>query len=68
VPVDRELEDVGWFNREEVLAARAANPAAGWEVRAGSAGLILPPPIAIARFLLDRWLDGPPGDQARSSE
>jgi NAD+ diphosphatase len=44
---DHELEDVRWFSRDELEA-----------IRAGSVdGLGLPPPIAIARRLIDAWLD-----------
>jgi NAD+ diphosphatase len=44
---DHELEDVRWFSREELL-----------EIRAGRRdGLHMPPPIAIARRLIDGWLD-----------
>jgi NAD+ diphosphatase len=44
---DHELEDVSWFSRTEIE-----------EIRAGqSDGLHLPPPIAIARRLIDGWLD-----------
>jgi NAD+ diphosphatase len=43
---DGELEDVAWFARERVRAA-----AAGQDPE-----LLLPPPISIARFLIDRWL------------
>jgi NAD+ diphosphatase len=43
---DGELEDVRWFSDEEVrAAANGENP----ELR-------LPPPISIARFLIDRWM------------
>jgi NAD+ diphosphatase len=44
--LDGELKDVGWFTFDEVQAA-------GAETRAD---LRLPPPISIARFLIDRWL------------
>jgi NAD+ diphosphatase len=45
-PRDGELEDVRWFSRRELE-----------DMRAGSAdGLGLPPPIAIARRLIDGWL------------
>jgi NAD+ diphosphatase len=45
---DHELEDVRWFSREELEA-----------IRAGTVdGLHMPPPIAIARRLIDGWLDG----------
>jgi NAD+ diphosphatase len=43
---DAELEDVRWFAREE-LAATAR----------GETDLHLPPPVAIARRLIDEWLD-----------
>src|SRR3954468_13426566 len=44
---DHELEDVRWFSRGELE-----------EIRAGRAdGLHMPPPIAIARRLIDGWLD-----------
>jgi NAD+ diphosphatase len=43
---DHELEDVRWFSRHELE-----------EIRAGRVdGLHLPPPIAIARTLVDGWL------------
>jgi NAD+ diphosphatase len=46
-PRDQELEDVRWFSRAELEG-----------VRAGTVdGLGLPPPIAIARRLIDEWLD-----------
>jgi NAD+ diphosphatase len=43
---DRELEDVRWFTRDEVASARR-----------GEGPLNIPPPLAIARRLLDEWLD-----------
>jgi NAD+ diphosphatase len=43
---DEELEDVRWFGREEVEAAVA-----------GRGALRLPPPLAIARRLVDGWLE-----------
>jgi NAD+ diphosphatase len=43
---DGELEDVRWFSDDELrAAARGDNPE-----------LKLPPPISIARFLIDRWM------------
>jgi NAD+ diphosphatase len=42
---DRELEDVRWFDREEIAAATR-----------GEGSLELPPPLAIARRLIDTWL------------
>jgi NAD+ diphosphatase len=44
---DHELEDVRWFSRAELAAAREGS----------LDGLGLPPPIAIARRLIDQWLD-----------
>ncbi|MFL5825871.1 MAG: NAD(+) diphosphatase [Thermoleophilaceae bacterium] len=43
--VDAELEDVRWFSREELEAAAR-----------GEGDFLLPPPIAIARRLIDEWL------------
>jgi NAD+ diphosphatase len=43
---DGELEDVRWFDHDALVAARSGdNPE-----------LLLPPPISIARFLIDRWM------------
>jgi len=43
---DGELEDVRWFDHDALVAARNGdNPE-----------LLLPPPISIARFLIDRWM------------
>jgi NAD+ diphosphatase len=43
---DGELEDVRWFDHDSLVAARNGdNPE-----------LLLPPPISIARFLIDRWM------------
>ncbi|MCY7339827.1 MAG: NAD(+) diphosphatase, partial [Sphingomonas bacterium] len=44
-----ELDDGRWFTRDQVVAALAGDPAAGF---------IPPPRFAIARTLLDHWLDG----------
>jgi NAD+ diphosphatase len=45
-PRDEELEDVRWFAREELEAIREGRVE----------GMGLPPPIAIARTLVDGWL------------
>jgi NAD+ diphosphatase len=45
---DDELEDVRWFEREELRAGAA------------SGHVLLPPPVAIAHRLIGEWL-GPPG-------
>lgn len=50
---DQELEAVGWFDRDEVRAATAED---GWEDD-NSGKLMLPPRIAIARRLIESWLD-----------
>jgi NAD+ diphosphatase len=44
-----ELDDARWFSRDEVVAALAGDPAASFQP---------PPSAAIARTLLDRWVDG----------
>jgi len=44
-----ELDDARWFSREEVVAALAGDPAAPFQA---------PPHSAIARTLLERWVDG----------
>jgi NAD+ diphosphatase len=43
---DGELEDVGWFTVEAIRFAAAED----------TGELLLPPPVSIARFLIDRWL------------
>jgi len=43
---DRELEDVRWFDRDELAASMR-----------GDGPLNVPPPIAIARRLIEEWLD-----------
>jgi NAD+ diphosphatase len=43
---DAELEDVRWFGREEIAAAVH-----------GHTDIHLPPPVAIARRLIDEWLE-----------
>ena len=44
-----ELDDARWFTREEVVAALAGDPAAPFQP---------PPTWAIARTLLEAWVDG----------
>ncbi|MGA9859681.1 MAG: NAD(+) diphosphatase [Solirubrobacteraceae bacterium] len=46
VATDGELEEVHWIERDEVRAAAAG----------GETWFALPPPVSIARFLIDRWL------------
>lgn len=55
---DGELEDVRWFTREQVAAAAAAEASGSWDSIDAGAALLLPPPLAIARRLLDGWLAG----------
>jgi NAD+ diphosphatase len=43
---DAELQDVRWFSRDELLS-----------IVAGGTEFHLPPPLAIARRLIDEWLD-----------
>jgi NAD+ diphosphatase len=45
---DGELEDARWFTREEIADAAADR-----------GDMLLPPPVAIARTLIDRWLSLP---------
>jgi NAD+ diphosphatase len=44
-----ELDDARWFTRQEVIEALAQDPNASFQA---------PPPWAIARTLLEAWLDG----------
>jgi NAD+ diphosphatase len=44
---DGELDDARWFARAELA-----------EAAAGRGDVHLPPPVAIARRLIDRWLEG----------
>jgi NAD+ diphosphatase len=53
-PRDAELEDVRWFDRDELAAA--ARDDISWIDGPDSERLHVPPPLAIARFLIDRWL------------
>ncbi len=45
---DGELEEVGWFSRDGIQEA----------IDGGDPGFQLPPPVSIARFLIDRWAAG----------
>jgi NAD+ diphosphatase len=54
---DPELQDVRWFSRDEVAAAAARD--LEWEGEAADgAALQLPPRTAIARRLIEGWLEG----------
>ena len=44
--IDGELEEVHWLSREAIEEAS----------RGGDPGFQLPPPVSIARFLIDRWI------------
>ena len=57
-PQDEELEDVRWFGRGDL--AQAAGRDDAWEARVDGEPLLLPPPLAIARRLIDGWLAGRP--------
>jgi NAD+ diphosphatase len=54
--VDPELEDVRWFTRAQVRDA-AGHDAAWTETGDEGSALLLPPSSAIARSLIDRWLE-----------
>jgi NAD+ diphosphatase len=61
-PREAEVEDVRWFSRDEVAAA-AAEDIDGWGGQPDPAdpdatSLLLPPRLAIARRLVEHWLDG----------
>jgi NAD+ diphosphatase len=58
--LEDDIQDVRWFSRAEVAAA-AAEDVDGWggepdPSRPGETSLLLPPRLAIARRLLERWL------------
>jgi NAD+ diphosphatase len=57
--LEADVQDVRWFSRQEVAAAAAAD-ADGWgrEPDADGSSLLLPPRLAIARRLIERWLAG----------
>jgi NAD+ diphosphatase len=59
-PQEDEMQDVRWFGRAEVAAA-AADDVDGWGAgpdadESGAGPLLLPPRLAIARRLVERWL------------
>jgi NAD+ diphosphatase len=54
-PGEADIDDVRWFDRSDVAAA-AADDAAGWGSDSTDAPLLLPPRLAIARRLIERWL------------
>ncbi|HEX3979033.1 MAG TPA: NAD(+) diphosphatase [Solirubrobacteraceae bacterium] len=45
---DDELDEVGWYPRDAIQEA----------IDGGDPGFQLPPPVSIARFLIDRWAAG----------
>jgi NAD+ diphosphatase len=57
---DDELQDARWFAREQIAAAAHEDADDGWGA-AGAAGsdgpLLLPPRLAIARRLIEGWLE-----------
>jgi NAD+ diphosphatase len=54
---DDELQDVRWFERAEIQRAAAAPDDEDWGTPGDPGGpLRLPPSLAIARRLIDRWL------------
>ena len=53
--VGDELEDARWFDRDEVRAGLARD----WRhAPVDGEGIVLSSPISIARWLIERWLDG----------
>jgi NAD+ diphosphatase len=55
-PLDGELEDVRWFSRAEIHEAVEHDVDFLGTTQPPGDGLIVPPRIAIARHLIDRWL------------
>lgn len=51
---DQELEDARWFSRADVAEAAREN---SWSEPGEGDGLLLPPRSAIARRLIERWLN-----------
>lgn len=51
---DDELEHAAWFSRADVEQAVGED---GWDALPGATGLLLPPRSAIARNLVEHWLD-----------
>lgn len=58
---DPELEDVRWFTREEVTAAVAFED--DWDTDGPDVALLLPPRLAIARRLIEHWLETDPDNR-----
>jgi NAD+ diphosphatase len=52
---DEELEDVRWYTRAEVAAAVSGS--SDWIDGTASERLMVPPPTAIARLLIDHWVE-----------
>jgi NAD+ diphosphatase len=52
--VGEELEDARWFDRDTVRAGLARD----WQDATPDGGIALSSPISIARWLIERWLDG----------
>ena len=60
-PGERDIQDVRWFSRDEVAAA-AADDIDGWggapdPADPDATSLLLPPRLAIARRLIEHWLE-----------
>jgi NAD+ diphosphatase len=54
--LDRELDDVRWFTRDEVQNAAGHDVDFLGSDQPPGDGVILPPRLAIARHLVERWL------------
>jgi NAD+ diphosphatase len=59
---DPELEDVRWFTREQITSATRLED--DWDGRpADGVELLLPPRLAIARRLIEHWLESKSADE-----
>ncbi|HET9720124.1 MAG TPA: NAD(+) diphosphatase [Solirubrobacteraceae bacterium] len=54
--LDGELDDVRWFSRAEVEAARSSSADWSSSPTDGHSAVLLPPPVSIARWLIEWWL------------
>jgi NAD+ diphosphatase len=55
VPHPTEMDDVRWFDRHELFAAREAGRQGRAPIEGGA--LFIPPSVTISRALIDAWLD-----------
>ena len=57
---DGEIEDALWVSRAQLRAAAARGD---WAAQTDDGALLLPPPVSIARAMLDAWLAEEPMDR-----